>query len=79
MHYDNFELFTFLRIPLVGVSISVSNVTLASNYDKFNVCVTCGIDRGALSIAHWDESRIGQVYELPDNATFIIHFVNSQI
>ncbi|XP_019857967.1 PREDICTED: uncharacterized protein LOC109586231 [Amphimedon queenslandica] len=70
---DNFS------IPLVGVGISVSNVTLASNYAKFDVRVTCGVNRTALNIAHWDESRINKVFELPSNTTFLIHFVRAQL
>ena len=63
----------------MGVILDFSNVSLANNFDDFQVKVVCEVDKQALGIAAWSDQKIAQLYELPEDVTFSVDFKNIRL
>lgn len=72
-------LYLNISIPLVGVILDFSNVTLPNNFDDFQVKVLCQVDKQALGITAWSDQKIEQTYELPEGVKFSVNFKNTRL
>lgn len=71
--------FNIVSVPLVGVILDFSNVSLANSFDDFQVEVLCEVDKQALGITAWSDQKIAQTYELPENVKFFVNFKNIRL